>query len=100
MTRQEELLELFEKVEKPYRLVIESQIKELLYTEERLKALKKLPFLMVNGKGESRPTANAKQYKEFSQIRDSIIRNLVKIIEKHSEKEKGAFEEWLAKQDF
>lgn len=100
MTRAEELKALFEKVEKPYRLVIDSQIEELIYTEERLKELKRLPFLMVNGKGESRPTANAKQYKEFSQIRDSIIRNLVKIIEKHSEKEKGAFEEWLAKQNF
>ena len=55
---------------------------------------------MMNGKGETRTTAQGKQYKEFSQIRDSIIRNLVKIVEKHSTKEKGAFEEWLEKQEF
>ena len=100
MSREEELLNLFENIEEPYKTIIASQIHELSFTEKRLEELKKKPFYMMNGKGETRTTAQGKQYKEFSQIRDSIIRNLVTIVEKHSTKEKGAFEEWLEKQEF
>lgn len=100
MTREQELLELVEKIEEPYKKLVASQVHELIFTEKRLEELKKKPFYLKNGKGETRTTATGKQYKEFSQIRDSIIRNLVKVIEKHSEKEKGAFEEWLQKQEF
>lgn len=100
MNREEELLKLYENIEEPYKTIVESQIHELLFTEKRLEALKGKPFYMMNGKGETRTTATGKQYKEFSQIRDSIIRNLVKIFEKHSKQEKGAFEQWLEKQNF
>lgn len=100
MDREQELLKLFDSIEEPYKTIVQSQVHELIYTERRLNELKRKPFYLVNGKGETRTTATGKQYKEFSQIRDSIIRNLVKIVEKHSVKEKGAFEQWLEKQEF
>lgn len=100
MTRREELLALADGIAEPFKTIVQSQINELLFVEERLEDLKGKPFHLVNRKGETRTTATGKQYKEFSQIRDSIIRNLVKIVEKHSEQEKGAFEQWLETQQF
>ncbi len=98
--RETELKAIIDDIEPPYNIIVEKQIEELLYIECRLAALKGRKFVLKNGKGESRITAAGKQYKEFSQIRDGIIRNLVKVIEKHTKKKQNEFTQWLAKQNF
>lgn len=100
MNREEELKAIIEDIEPPYNVIAEKQIEELLYIEARLQKLKSKKFVLHNKKGESRITAAGKQYKEFSQIRDSIIRNLVKVIERHTKQKKNEFAKWLEKQNF
>lgn len=100
MTRDEELKAIVEDIEPPYNVIVAKQIEELLYIETCLQELKSKKFVLKNKKGESRITAAGKQYKEFSQIRDSNIRNLVKVIERHTKEKKNEFALWLAKQNF
>ena len=98
--RKVNILKQFENIKEPYKSIVEGQINELIYCEERIAHVKYKPFIAKNGSGVTRPTAAARQYKELSQVRDSIIRNLIKIVEKHSEEDEDVFEQWLASQDY
>ena len=98
--RRANILKQFTDIAEPYLSIVEGQVQELIFCEERISQVKNKPFIARNGAGITRPTAAAKQYKELSQVRDSIIRNLIKIVEKHSTQERDAFEEWLAEQKY
>lgn len=76
MSRRDELISI---VPPDSLELVKSVIDDLLFLEERLEALKKLPFIQVNPNNpmQQRSTPAAKQYKEFLQ---QYI-NCVKVIE-------------------
>lgn len=75
MSRREELLSLVEDTPALVKLV-----DEMLYLEERIEELKKLPFIKVHPKDPSRQKATpaAKQYKELLQQYTNIIRTITR----------------------
>jgi len=76
MTRTEELLELLPEDSKE---LVSDVVDEVVFLEERLTELKKLPFIQVHPQDatKQRSTPAAKQYKEFLQ---QYI-NCIKVIE-------------------
>ena len=56
-------------------------IDEIVFLEERMEELKKFPFISVNPKNpaQQKPTAAAKQYKEFLQQYNNSLRLLLRI---------------------
>ena len=84
MERRKELEEIFENVSTNERKLVNNLIEEVIFLEERMTELKKLPFLRIHPKNSARQetTAAAKQYKECSQSYMNAIRILVGIIHK------------------
>ena len=81
MDRREELLELIG--EESQALVVEV-VDEVIFLEEKLEELKKLPFIQFNPKNpaQQRSTPAAKQYKEFLQQYTNCIKMLEYVIYK------------------
>lgn len=81
--RKRELLKVFEETDDA-RLVIEPMIDDVVFLEERLAALRKLPFLRVGQKDPSvqQTTPAAKQYKEFLQQYNNCIKILCGVLRK------------------
>ena len=79
MDRREELLELIG--EESQALVVEV-VDEVIFLEEKLEELKKLPFIQFNPKNpaQQRSTPAAKQYKEFLQQYTNCIKMLEYVI--------------------
>lgn len=81
MSRYEELAEL---IPEDGKNLILPMIDEVLFLEERLTELKKLPFIQVNPKNtmQQRSTPAAKQYKEFLQQYINCIKSIEYVIYK------------------
>lgn len=71
--------ELLEYIENDIRYV--NLVDEMVFLEEQLRSLRKLPMLKVNPKNkmQQRTTPAQKQYKEFLQQYTNIIKTLAKI---------------------
>lgn len=84
MTRREQLLDLVGEDIKAGTLV-----DEILFLEEQMAELKKLPFIIVNKKNpaQQKATPASKQYKEMLQQYNNSVRLLVKITEGDGESE-------------
>lgn len=69
MTRLEKLKKIFENVDKDKREVIEPLFQDVIFIEDRLKELRKLPMIRVHPKNKERQetTPAGKQYKEYMQ---------------------------------
>lgn len=69
MTRREELKKIFENVDEDKREVIMPLLDDVIFIEERLSELRKLPMLRVHPKNPARQevTPAGKQYKEYMQ---------------------------------
>lgn len=80
MTRKEELKKIFEGVDENKRDLIAPVIDEVIFIEERLAELRKLPHLRVHPKNPARQevTPAGKQYKEYMQ---SYL-NAIKVLQK------------------
>jgi len=76
-TRKAELEKVFEGVENVREIVL-PLIDDVVFLEERLKALRELPFIRVNPKNPAiqKPTPAAKQYKELLQQYNNCIKIL------------------------
>lgn len=84
MSRREELKEIFKDVDDNERRLIQPLIDEVIFLEEQMIELKKLPFISVNPKNsaQQRKTEAAKLYKECSQSYMNAIRILCSILHK------------------
>lgn len=84
MTRQEEFTKIFESVDEDERDLVAPLIDEVIFLEEQLTELKKLPFISVHPKNPAiqKKTEAAKLYKECSQSYMNAIRILCSIIHK------------------
>lgn len=82
--RKKQLLKIFEGVDESQRVLVDNLIEEMLFQEEQLKKLRKLPFIRVHPKNSARQetTSAQKQYKEISQSYTNIIRVLLSILNK------------------
>ena len=81
MTRKEELLQIINNSGFQNDIKVAQLIDEIVFIEEQLVELKKLPFIMVN---KSRPTIQkttpaARQYKELLQQYNNCLRTLFRI---------------------
>lgn len=70
MNRKDELLKIFENIDKEKQVLIEKIIDEVVFLEKNLEELKKLPFVKVhpNNSELQKVTSASKQYKELSQV--------------------------------
>lgn len=84
MDRKQELLDIFKDVDENTIHLILPLIDEVVYMEEMMRNLKKLPFIRVHPKNSSKQetTPAGKQYKEFSQSYMNAIRILNSILNK------------------
>lgn len=82
--RFEELKDLFADVEENEKKLVLRLLAEVVYLEERMEELKKLPFLHIHPKNPAlqKLTPAAKLYKECSQSYMNAIRILLSILRK------------------
>lgn len=78
MTRREELDNIFKSVDKDKKTLINNLINEVIFLEEEMEKLKKLPFIRINQEdyAKQKVTPAAKLYKECSQSYMNAIRIL------------------------
>jgi len=86
MTRKEELQKIFEDVDN--KSLIENLIDDLIFMEEQIVELRKLPMIKVhpNNPEIQKTTPSAKMYKETLQQYNNVIRTLSSFI-RHDEGE-------------
>lgn len=84
MKRKEELVKIFESVDESQKVVVSNLIDELIFQEDQLQKLRKLPFIRVHPKNPARQetTPAQKQYKELSQSYTNIIKVLLSVLNK------------------
>lgn len=84
MTRKEELVKIFESVDENQKIVVSNLLDELIFQEEQLQNLRKLPFIRVHPQNPARQetTPAQKQYKELSQSYTNIVKVLLSVLNK------------------
>lgn len=97
MTRLEELQTIFEKVDEDKASVIAPLLPQVVFIEERLRELQKVPHIRIHPKNPARQeiTAAGKQYKELMQSYLNAVKVLQSTLSRYSVEEQDAFDEWL-----
>lgn len=90
MTRREELNNIFKDVDENEKQLINKLLDEMIFLEDKMTELKKLPFLNINPKNQAQQkiTPAAKLYKECSQSYMNAIRIGIGILNKIDSAEK------------
>lgn len=96
MNRKEELLKIFDQVEDTKGIIL-PMIDDVVFLEDQLEHLRKLPFMKVNPKNpeQQKPTPAAKQYKELLQQYNNCIKILTGILRKDSTEEESPLRAFL-----
>lgn len=81
MTRKEELLKIINKTGSQNDIKAAQLVDEVIFLEEQMVELKKLPFINVNPKNpmQQKATPASKQYKEFLQQYNNCLRLLFRL---------------------
>ena len=97
MTRLKELQAIFEKVDEDKAAVIAPLLPQVVFLEERLRELQKVPHIRIHPKNPARQeiTAAGKQYKEMMQSYLNAVKVLQMTLGRYAVEEKDAFDEWL-----
>lgn len=84
ITRREELNEIFKDIDDNERKLISKLLDEIVFLEEQMINLKKVPFISINPKNSNlqKVTSAAKIYKECSQSYMNAIRILLNTLRK------------------
>lgn len=84
MSRREEFEKLFKNADESERELIDRLINEVIFCEEQMTELKKLPFVAVNPKNpaQQKITSAARLYKDFASSYRDAIRILLNILRK------------------
>ena len=95
MNRKKELINVFKGLDE--QNIIRPMIDDVVFLEDQLKELKKLPFIRVNpdNPAEQKPTAAAKQYKEFLQQYNNCIKILISVLNKNEVVEDSPLRQFL-----
>lgn len=97
MDRLSRLQEIFKNVDEDKAALIAPLLPQVVFMEERLNELQRLPHLRFHPKNPARQevTAAGKQYKETMQAYLNAIKVLQMTIGRYSVEEADAFDEWL-----
>lgn len=95
-TRKEELLAIFEAIDDKKDIIM-PMIDDVVFLEDQLQDLRKLPFIRVNPSDPSQQKATpaAKQYKELLQQYNNCIKILTGILRKDAAEEESPLREYL-----
>lgn len=96
MTRKEELLKLFDQIEDTKGIIL-PMIDDVVFLEQQLDQLRKLPFMKVNPQNpaQQKATPAAKQYKELLQQYNNCIKILTGILRKDAPEEDSPLRAFL-----
>lgn len=97
MKRREELNEIFNDIDPNEKKLINPLIDEVVFLEEQMIELKKLPFISIHPKNPAlqKKTEAAKLYKECSQSYMNAIRILSSLIHKDDSGEESPLRQYL-----
>lgn len=97
MTRLEKLQEIVSKVDEDKAAVIEPLLTDIIFMEERLTELRKLPHLRISTKNAEiqQITAAGKQYKETMQAYLNALKVVQTTLSRFTVEEQDAFDKWL-----
>ena len=97
MSRKEELLKIFDQIEDTKGIIL-PMIDDVVFLEDQLKELRKLPFIKVHPQYPDiqKPTAAAKQYKELLQQYNNCIKILTGILRKDAVEEDSPLRAFLS----
>lgn len=97
MTRLEELQDIFAKVDPDKAAVISPLLPQVVFMEDRLKELQKVPHIRIHPKNQARQeiTAAGKQYKELMQSYNNCLKILLSTLGRYSQEEADEFDKWL-----
>ncbi len=97
MSRKEELLQIFDQVDDT-KGIIAPMIDDVVFLEEQLQELRKLPFIRINPHDHSQQKATpaAKQYKELLQQYNNCIKILTGILRKDTPEEESPLRAFIA----
>ena len=95
--RLESLKAIFEKVDADKAAVVSPLLPQVVFMEQRLDELRKVPHIRIHPKNPARQeiTAAGKQYKETMQAYLNAIKVLQMTLGRYAVEEKDAFDEWL-----
>ena len=96
MSRKEELMKVFADMN-DIKEIITPMIEDVVFLEEKLIELRKLPFIRVNPKNDAdqKATAAAKQYKEFLQQYNNCIKILTSVLNKNASEDESPLRAFL-----
>lgn len=96
MNRKEELLKLFDQIEDTKGIIL-PLIDDVVFLEQQLDQLRKLPFMKVNPNNpmQQKSTPAAKQYKELLQQYNNCIKILTGILRKDAPEEDSPLRAFL-----
>ena len=98
MSRKDDLQKIVYKEGSQNEIKADQLISEIIFIEEQLVELKKLPFIKVHPKDptKQKPTAAAKQYKELLQQYNSSLRLLFRLMGDLGEsEEESPLRKWI-----
>ena len=95
--RLESLKAIFEKVDADKAAVVSPLLPQVVFMEQRLDELRKVPHIRIHPKNPARQeiTSAGKQYKELMQSYLNAVKVLQMTLSRYSVEEKDAFDEWL-----
>lgn len=98
MDRLSRLQEIFQNVDEDKAALVAPLLPQVVYMEQRLDELQRLPQLRIHPKNPARQeiTAAGKQYKETMQAYLNAIKVLQMTLGRYSVEEADAFDEWLS----
>lgn len=90
MNRKDELIHIFDQIDDAKGVIL-PLIDDVVFLEEHLQELRKLPFIRINPKNpaDQKVTAAAKQYKELLQQYNNCIKILTGVLRKDSIEEES-----------
>ncbi len=96
MTRKDELMKVFKDLD-DVKEIITPMIDDVVFLEEKLTELRRLPFIRVNPKNnaDQKATAAAKQYKEFLQQYNNCIKILTSVLNKNTSEDESPLRSFL-----
>ena len=96
MSRKEELLKIFDQVEDTKGIIL-PLIDDVVFLEEQLQDLRKLPFIRVSKQDPSlqKATPAAKQYKELLQQYNNCIKILTGVLRKDALEEESPLRSFI-----
>ncbi|WP_458397884.1 hypothetical protein [Anaerotignum sp.] len=96
MDRKQELLKIFSEIEDT-KGIIRPMIDDVVFLEDQLKELRKLPFIRINPNDPSqqKPTPAAKMYKELLQQYNNCVKILTGVLRRDAPEEESPLREFL-----